>query len=375
MNEPWGVSIIVVNYNYGRFLTAAIESALRQNHPLHEVIVVDDCSTDNSRVVIAEYGDRIRSVLQEKNAGQIIAMNRAWPLARYPILIFLDADDILFPNAAGAIAGVWTKNTVKVQFPLETIGEAGEHLWHVSPRYPKNLDSATIRVTLLNSGQSPSSPGSGNAYARSLLQSLSADGGFEVENVRQHHMDAILECNAPFYGEVVTIHQPLACRRIHRSNLYAVNTLNAAHFANMLQAFILKVDYFATRCQRWGISFNPVAACDRSPWVLDCQLVRIKLSPANNQSRASISYLLYQGLKAYVWDKGPILARIVRALWFVSVTVSPRRLARWLIALRFLVVQRPQWFMPLFAKLTKVKTSAWVGSPPTRGTKLGGLDL
>ena len=53
MSEPLGVTIIVVNYNYGRFLAAAIESALAQNHPLCEVIVVDDCSTDNSRAIIA----------------------------------------------------------------------------------------------------------------------------------------------------------------------------------------------------------------------------------------------------------------------------------------------------------------------------------
>ena len=57
MNEALGVSIIVLNYNYGRFLAEAIESALKQNHPLCEVIVVDDASTDHSRDVIARYGD------------------------------------------------------------------------------------------------------------------------------------------------------------------------------------------------------------------------------------------------------------------------------------------------------------------------------
>ena len=59
MSEPRGVSVIVVNYNNERFLAAAIDSALGQNHPLYEVIVVDDCSTDNSRAIIARYCDRI----------------------------------------------------------------------------------------------------------------------------------------------------------------------------------------------------------------------------------------------------------------------------------------------------------------------------
>jgi cellulose synthase/poly-beta-1,6-N-acetylglucosamine synthase-like glycosyltransferase len=65
MSELWGVSIIVVNYNHAEFLPAAINSALGQEYPLCEVIVVDDCSTDNSSAVIARYGNRIRYVPRE----------------------------------------------------------------------------------------------------------------------------------------------------------------------------------------------------------------------------------------------------------------------------------------------------------------------
>lgn len=368
MTPPLGVSIIVVNFNYGRFLAAAIDSALGQDHRLCEVIVVDDCSTDNSRAIIAQYGDRIRAVLQATNGGQIVAMNRAWPLARYPILIFLDADDILFPNAAVTVASVWTEKTVKAQFPLETIDEAGRRLGHVSPRYRKELDTVTIRAALLRTGQPPSSPGSGNAYSRSLLQSLNADGGFDIENLREHHMDAILECNAPFYGEVVTVHDPLAYRRIHQNNLYATSTLDGAHFAMMSQTFVIKLDYMASRYRKWGIPFDSTAARNRSPWLLECRLVTAKLAPANDPSRVRISNILYHGLKAYIDDEAPTTGRVIRALWFVSVALSPRTLASWLIALRFLVAQRPRWFELGFANLTKVKTSAGRGSPRAHGT-------
>jgi glycosyltransferase involved in cell wall biosynthesis len=368
MNAQWGVSIIVVNFNYDRFLAAAIDSALGQDHPLCEVIVVDDGSTDNSRAIIAKYGNRIRSVFQERNEGQIVAMNRAWPLARYPILVFLDADDILFPNAAVRVASVWTEKTVKVQFPLETIDEAGRRLGHVSPRYPKELDTATIRAALLRTGEPPSSPGSGNAYSRSLLQSLKTDGGFDIENLREHHMDAILECTAPFYGEVVTVHDPLAYRRIHRSNLYATSSLDGAHFAMMLQTSRVKLDYMASQYRKWGIPFDVTAVSNRSPWLLECRLVIAKLAPANDRSRASISHILHHGLKAYIDDEAPRTGRIVRTLWFVSVALSPRPLASWLIGLRFLVVQRPRWFELLFAKLTSVKTSARRDMPRTLKT-------
>jgi hypothetical protein len=54
---------------------------------------------------------------------------------------------------------------------------------------------------------------------------VTRDGGFDLENPREHWMDAILECNAPFYGEVVTLNGPLACYRLHDSNVSLMNTI------------------------------------------------------------------------------------------------------------------------------------------------------
>ena len=74
MTARWGVSIFVVNYNNEPFLAAALDSALGQDHPLCQVIVVDDGSTDKSRNIIARYADNVRSVLRETNEGQTIAL-------------------------------------------------------------------------------------------------------------------------------------------------------------------------------------------------------------------------------------------------------------------------------------------------------------
>jgi glycosyltransferase involved in cell wall biosynthesis len=359
MSEPPGVSIIVVNYNNGRFLAAAIDSALARDHRPCEVVVVDDDSTDNSKAIIADYGNRIRPILRAKNGHQIAALNSAWPLVRHPILIFLDSDDLLFPYAASRIAAVWAPGTVKAQFPLMSIDRAGHSIGHVAPKYPAKVDTTLIRQELLRSGQSPSSPGSGNAYSRSLLERVREDGGFDLHNLRDYWMDNILECNAPFYGEVVTIHEPLVCYRIHDNNLFLLNTLDRTRLVKMSDTFVLTLNYFAGRCRKWGIAFDPAAARDRSPWLLDCQLVTTKLAPANDRSRAPISNLLYKGLKAHLSDPGPKIARIVRALWFVSVALGPKRLTSWLIALRFRVAQRPRWFAVVFARLKKMKTSAW----------------
>ena len=62
-NNPT-VSVIINNYNYDCFLSEAIDSALNQTYSNTEIIVVDDGSTDNSRDIIAGYGDQIIPILK-----------------------------------------------------------------------------------------------------------------------------------------------------------------------------------------------------------------------------------------------------------------------------------------------------------------------
>jgi len=361
MSGPMGVSIIVVNYNNERFLAAAIDSALGQNHLPCETIVVDDFSTDHSREIIASYGERVKAVLRESNGHQIAALNGAWPLARYPILIFLDSDDLLLCHAAATVAQFWTTETMKVQFPLLTIDGAGIQLGHMAPKYPPNLTTATIRTELLRTGGSPNSPASGNAYSRSLLDRISLDGGFEFENSREHWMDAVLECNAPFYGEVVTLHEPLGCYRIHDSNLYAFNTISAARFAAKAHTFELKVNYLAGRCRSWGIPFDRAAALEGATWLHECRLCAAKLS---NGKAELVPFTLRGATKACIRAQLPFVNRVLRISWFIGVAPAPRFLAKQLIALRFAPSQRPVWFENLLIKLSKISILPGSGARP-----------
>src|SRR5208282_584801 len=91
------VSIIVTNYNYARYLRAAIDSALAQTYPHVEVIVVDDGSTDESREVIESYEKRVLPVIKA-NGGHGSAVNAGFVVSRGEIVIFLDADDELLPE-------------------------------------------------------------------------------------------------------------------------------------------------------------------------------------------------------------------------------------------------------------------------------------
>ncbi len=91
------ISIVIPNYNYGRFLAEAVNSALDQTLPPYEVIVVDDGSTDNSLEILNAYGDKIK-IIQQKNQGVGIARNAGAELASGDYLAFLDADDYWAPE-------------------------------------------------------------------------------------------------------------------------------------------------------------------------------------------------------------------------------------------------------------------------------------
>ncbi len=90
------VSIVIPCYNHGHFLSAAIESCLAQTYPHLEVIVVDDGSTDNTKKVCKDYPSV--SYLYQQNQGLPASRNNGVLTAKGDFVVFLDADDWLYPD-------------------------------------------------------------------------------------------------------------------------------------------------------------------------------------------------------------------------------------------------------------------------------------
>lgn len=102
------VTIIIINYNYEKFLSRAIDSALQQTYPFKQIVVVDDGSTDNSRQIIHQYGDQVTRVFQE-NKGTTAATNSGFLASRGEIVFFLDSDDVFFPHKVEEIVKCYLK--------------------------------------------------------------------------------------------------------------------------------------------------------------------------------------------------------------------------------------------------------------------------
>lgn len=220
MTQPL-ISVIVNNHNYAHYLGAAIESALAQDYPRFEVVVVDDGSSDGSRELIHGYGSRVVPVFKP-NGGQTSAFNAGYAAARGDIIYLLDADDVLLPGALATIAPLFEDGCVKAHWPMRVIDQAGASTAEIIPK--QALPSGDLRTLILRGGPEATTwpPTSGNAFARKVLERLLPLDEIETElGLGSASADAFLSTLAPLFGTVASVNSPLACYRVHSQNDYA----------------------------------------------------------------------------------------------------------------------------------------------------------
>lgn len=203
------ISVVICNYNYAQYIAYAIESALAQSYPAHEVIVVDDGSTDDSVSVVKTFNQRVKLV-QKSNGGQVSAYNAAIEHINGDVVIFLDADDALLPNTLFELASAFEKNIVKAHFKLSFIDQHGTGMDQTVPR---NLDEGDCGKSLLKHGLLyNSAPASGNAYRMAALQKLFP---LPILAGDKHGADFYCIYGIVFEGDVKTIDQVLGQYRVH----------------------------------------------------------------------------------------------------------------------------------------------------------------
>lgn len=216
------ISILINNYNYGRFLGEAIESALQQTYPHIEIIVVDDGSTDHSREIIATYGDRIIPILKA-NGGQASAYNAGFAASRGEIICFLDADDLFVSEKAAAIADVLKdyKESSWCFHPLQ--------MFHEQKATPQDehrsalVQAWDLREDMKQGGirdkQFLIPPTSGLCFTRSLLQQI-----LPMPEEIRITSDSYLQFTALTMAKGFSLSNNLSMQRIHGANAYTGRT-------------------------------------------------------------------------------------------------------------------------------------------------------
>ena len=289
------VSIVVTNYNYGRFVGQAIDSVLGQTYPNVEVIVVDDGSTDDSREVITGYGNRIIPILKV-NGGEGSAFNAGFAASSGDLVLFLDADDTLHPEALATVAAAWKPGVAKVHFPLETTNAAGVPLGVRNPAEP--LPSGDLKPQILRFGFHTTPPNSAIAFSRTVLEQLMPI----PEATWRLYADYYLIALAALLGPVVALDTCLGSYRVHDKNV-SWNTGNASglqleRLRREMTYEIARVEAIQQFSRDHDIAVRPDMVW-RNPGHAKNRLLSLRLDPAGHPWPGDVpSRLLMLGIKA-----------------------------------------------------------------------------
>jgi hypothetical protein len=327
------VSIVVDNFNYARFIRAAIDSALAQTYAQVEVVVVDDGSTDNSREVISSYGDRVSAVFKP-NGGHASAFNAGFHASHGSIVMFLDADDALLPNAVEEVVRAWRPGVAKVQFVLAHIDAQGRALGGTVPYSPAQMPDGDIRASILEAGGYVGVPTSGNAFGRTILDQLLPLS----EPQWPQSADTSLEIIAPFLGEVVSLRKTLGCYRIHESNNYMLDQqLDPRKLRIKLIVDLQREWALSEFAGRSGFTIPPDWAA-REPAHLKYRLASLRVDPTHHPLADDRPMrLMLMGLKSAWHNRGyNFRSKIFHTLWFPLAALLPQAAAKRVIRLGML---------------------------------------
>lgn len=140
------VSVIIPNYNNEKYLTKCIDSVLSQTYPIKEIVIYDDCSSDNSRNILKFYNEKysnIKVIFGEKNVGVSTARDIAIKSTTSDYVCMLDADDFFFDNdklkkEMNTVEGFFEKTQKKIIAFSQTIDVDETGIPLINPKL-KNL--------------------------------------------------------------------------------------------------------------------------------------------------------------------------------------------------------------------------------------------
>lgn len=330
VSVPASISIVINNFNYARFLRQSIDSALAQTYPRVEVLVVDDASTDGSRQIIESYGEQIIPLLRPTNEGQAAALNAGCAACKGDVVMFLDADDYLYPSAAMSVARVFRAGVSIVQYRLHLVDEGGDHI-DLYPAAEIRFDTGDVRQKLVKTGRFEGTVTSGLAFARKAL-----DAVLPIPTVTfRIAADGYLATVAPFYGDVLAIEAPLGAYRRHGGSMWLASSGGAEGFRRSIRHDADKHRELVARASECGLGVL------RDPGLGDYQHVSVRLGsillepaahPIIGDSRMRLGL---HGATAALRASLSFRFRILLWLWFIALGTLPRVWARRLFLWRF----------------------------------------
>ncbi|HWI25916.1 MAG TPA: glycosyltransferase family A protein [Stellaceae bacterium] len=306
------ISVIIPNYNHARFLPHAIESALTQSLPACELIVVDDGSTDDSRKVISSYRKRLTAVYKD-HGGEASALNAGYALAKGTIIVFLDSDDVLLPNALKCYSEAFRQpGLAKVHGNVTLIDADGTPLGPLT----SHLHHGDLRPHVVRYGPTylASPPTSGNAWSHAALQQIMPI----PHELYRRHVDIYLYSMAALVGKIGRVKQSVAGYRVHGANTWFRSRTTPAMTIDNVNAWTATIDQVARRLALEDVAFDP-RRWQYANWryVLQCHIAKCAAEP-ERRLRPKDLFLSIIFSASSLW-KRPGLFLLLTCLYLLSV--------------------------------------------------------
>ena len=171
------VSIITPSYNSSKFIGECVHSVISQTFSNWEMIIVDDCSNDNSRNIISNFSKkdkRIRSIFLEENIGAAAARNIAIKKAEGTYIAFLDSDDIWIKDKLEKQIAFMNEKDIAFSFTCyQPISEDGMEKYSVI-KVPKKMSyHSYLKNTIIG--------------CLTVIIDKEKTGDFQMPNIRSSH--------------------------------------------------------------------------------------------------------------------------------------------------------------------------------------------
>jgi glycosyltransferase involved in cell wall biosynthesis len=328
------VSIVINNYNYGRYIRQAIESALAQTYGNCEVVIVDDGSTDDSRTIIEEYTDRARVFFKE-NGGQASAFNAGIRAAIGNYILLLDSDDYLFPEAVETCLECFPEGYSRVYYRLQVVDDNGSAIrGDVAKGVFRDFDGDVYSMLALHRAtRFYFAPTSANFFDAKKLKKI-----LPIPEVDYRICaDAFIAFRTSLKGPMRSIDRELAAYRVHGNNNFTTKSRLLSDkkvLRNHIDNHYKYVELLEGVCREAGYSYDKERD-DESVSLLRMLCAGYALKVDSPHIAGLKRRVLLRRVLQYSWFGDDSLVRRVRQGMLMSlVLVLPVNLAKGLLRLQ-----------------------------------------
>ena len=240
-------TVIVPIFNRIQYIPETLESVIKQTYKDIEILCIDDCSTDDSAVLLREYSQkdsRIKILTHKENKGPHVARKTGVLNASGDYMLFLDCDDVLAPCAVEVIYNALCKNSVEVL-------EYGYHSIHANENTVP--DSAITADKLFSSLVYDRYPRAGTVWNKAYKMEL-------LKNAFGKMTDFYAVMGEDFYESVVIAYYTKSYASIHDILVYYNDESGISNIGKNLASIQKDLNSFAAIFNGFRVFFESYAA-------------------------------------------------------------------------------------------------------------------